>query len=287
MDAIPSLDEIQKVVFDLDADSSLGPDGFAGFFHRHCWDTIHEEKVAFMKGRKINENISLASELVNDLQKKRKDGNVGLKLDITQASDTVSLSFVLEVFKRYGLSDSWCTWIYNILNSDRISVLVNGSLEGFFKIDRGLRQDVLSRNISKLFKEGRMTHMVSRKGVAPTHLFFADDIMIFCKENMKSLRNLMDLLGKYQIASEQTVSRQKSKLYFGGGTLTRRGCIADFLGMSVATFPNRYSGVLLMPGKGYRSFVVGFDKICSPYEEGGFGLTQLRVTNKALLMRLW
>ncbi|XP_026417280.1 uncharacterized protein LOC113312758 [Papaver somniferum] len=59
---------------------------------------VSEEQVAFMKGRNIHENISVASEMVNELKTKRKDGNLGLKLDITQAFDTVSWSFVLEFF---------------------------------------------------------------------------------------------------------------------------------------------------------------------------------------------
>ncbi|XP_026420067.1 uncharacterized protein LOC113316049 [Papaver somniferum] len=334
---------------------------------------ISEEQVAFMKGKNIHENISLASEMVNGTQIKRKDGNVGLKLDITQAFDTVSWTFILEVFRRYGFSESWCDWILQILKSARILVLVNGSPEGFFSIGRGLRQgdplspiifvlieDVLRRNITKLFKEGKMTHMVNRKGIAPTHLFFADDIMIFCKDNMKSLRNLVDLLGLYQRASGQTISREKSKLYFGGGSLNRRATISQFLGMPIAGFPDRYLGVKLIPGavkyhhvanavekikeqlagwkgrmlsfqdrvvlvksviasysiqnmavykwprkfiheceaairnflwsgdsKVSRSFVVAYDKICAPYEEGGLGLTQLSVMNKALLMSLW
>ncbi|XP_026400459.1 uncharacterized protein LOC113296367 [Papaver somniferum] len=49
---------------------------------------VSEEQVAFMKGRNIHENISLASEMVNELHIKRKDGNIGLKLDISQAFDT-------------------------------------------------------------------------------------------------------------------------------------------------------------------------------------------------------
>ncbi|XP_026433436.1 uncharacterized protein LOC113330844 [Papaver somniferum] len=167
MDQLPSIDEIHAEVFDLGADSAPGPDGFAGFFYRHCWEIIREdlvnailfcwsnrfiphgvssllmllpkvrgantlrnfrttglsnfffkiftnilatwlgsvldnliseEQVAFMKGRNIHENISLASEMVNETQIKRKDGNVGLKLDITQAFDAVGWTFILEVF---------------------------------------------------------------------------------------------------------------------------------------------------------------------------------------------
>ncbi|XP_026399699.1 uncharacterized protein LOC113295582 [Papaver somniferum] len=301
MDMIPSPEEIKQAVFDLSADSAPGPDGFSGCFYRHCWDIIHDDltkaiihcwnagsipngvnssfiilldKVAFMKGRNIHENIILASEMVNELHYKRKDGNIGLKLDISQAFDT----------------------------SARISVILNGSPEGYFKINIGLRQG-----------------------------------------NSKSLHNLVDLLGRYQRASGQTVCRQKSKIYYGGGSSSWCNYIAYYLGMSVATFPDRYLGVQIMPGivryrhisnvvekirnqlagwrgsyyihnmaiykwprkfilqceRAIRNFiwsgdsninrvvVVAFDKIYCPFEEGGLGLTHMATMNKALIMKLW
>ncbi|XP_026448425.1 uncharacterized protein LOC113348777 [Papaver somniferum] len=253
---------------------------------------VYEEQVAFMKGRNIHENISLASELINELHINRKDGNLGLKLDISQAFDTVSWSFVLEVFRRYGFSEHWCTWISHIFNSARIPILLNGSPEGFFKINRGLRQgdplsplifvlmeDVLSRNITKLFAEKRMSYMVTRGG------------------NLRSINNLVDLLGKYQYASGQSVCCQKSKIYYGGGSLSRRNYLVDYLGMSVATFPDRYLGVQIMPGavrnfswsgdsNVSRAVVVAYDKICCPFEEGVWA-SRMATMNSAMLMKLW
>ncbi|XP_026443388.1 uncharacterized protein LOC113343416 [Papaver somniferum] len=233
MDQLPSIDEIHAAVFDLGADSAPGPDGFAGFFYGHCWEIIREDLVNAIlfcwsnifiphgvnssllmllpkeRGANTLRNfrpIGLTSEMVNETQIKRKHSNVRLKLDITQAFDAVSWTFILEVFRRYGFSESWCDWILQILKSARISVPVNGSPEGFFSIDRGLRQG-----------------------------------------NMKSLRNLVDFLGLYQRASGQTVSREKSKLYFGGGSLNMRATISAFLGMPIAIFPDRYLGVKVMP----------------------------------------
>ncbi|XP_026398972.1 uncharacterized protein LOC113294812 [Papaver somniferum] len=197
-----------------------------------------------MNGRNIHENTALASELINEISTERKYGNVGLKLDIAQAFDTVSLEFIIEVFKHYGFSENWCSWILSILNSARISVLINGSPEGFFSISR----DVLSRNLSKLFARRSMHSIFSKKGVAPTHLLFVDDILIFCRGNLQSLQNLKNMLGMYQRASGQYVSYAKSKFYYGGGTGSRAIAITNYMGMERATFPDKYLGIQLKPG---------------------------------------
>ncbi|VFQ77929.1 unnamed protein product [Cuscuta campestris] len=42
---IPSLDEVQQAVWDLDSSSASGPDGFNGLFFRSCWDIIKEDML--------------------------------------------------------------------------------------------------------------------------------------------------------------------------------------------------------------------------------------------------
>ncbi|XP_026437049.1 uncharacterized protein LOC113335131 [Papaver somniferum] len=310
MDEIPSMEEIKNAVFDLGGDSAPGPDGFSGCFYRHCWDVVQYDLVraiTYCWQRQIiphgaNFSLIILLSKVRGANTLRNFRPVGLK-----------------VFRRYGFSQSWCSWILAILNSARISILLNGSPEGFFKINRGLRQG-----------------------------------------NMKSLHNLLALLGKYQSASGQTICRQKSKIYYGGGSLSRCGTITNLLGMEVTTFPDRYLGVQIMHGavkyrhicnviekiknqlsvwKGKllsfqdkvvlinlvianyaihnmavykwprkfvqqaervirnflwsgdaevaRKFVVGYPKVCCPLKEGGLGITSMVVTNKALLMKLY
>ncbi|XP_026399009.1 uncharacterized protein LOC113294849 [Papaver somniferum] len=51
---------------------------------------ISPQQCAFIKNRNIHEQFLLASELVNELSVKRRGGNLGLKLDISQAYDTMS-----------------------------------------------------------------------------------------------------------------------------------------------------------------------------------------------------
>ncbi|XP_026399197.1 uncharacterized protein LOC113295052 [Papaver somniferum] len=100
---------------------------------------ISPQQVAYVKGRSIHEQVLLASELVNEMKVKRRGGNVGIKLDISQAYDSVSWEFLIKVLIQYGFSASWCDWIITLFKSARMSVMVNGGPCGFFQVERGLR----------------------------------------------------------------------------------------------------------------------------------------------------
>ncbi|XP_026384210.1 uncharacterized protein LOC113279756 [Papaver somniferum] len=132
----------------------------------------------------------------------------------------------------------------------------------FFSVGRGLRQgvplspilfvlmeDVLSINISALMEKGEMQPMVMKNGIHPTHLFFADDVFIFCNGGKKSLKNLFKLLDEYQVVSSQIINKNKSKLFVDGNSHIRRKLISNTIHMEVAKFPGKYFGVYLAPGK--------------------------------------
>ncbi|XP_026400560.1 uncharacterized protein LOC113296467 [Papaver somniferum] len=283
---------------------------------------ISMQQGAFIKGRNIQDRIVLASEMINELNIKRRGGNVGMKLDITQAYDSLIWNFLFEVLRRFGFSEIGIHWLRRLFESARISVLVNGSPCGFFGVGRGLRQgdplspilfildeEVLSRNVTSMVQDGRLQAMVNRGGRQPSHLMFADDIFIFCNGNKRSLDNLMVMLGKYQSSSGQVVNIAKSKCFVGGVTDTRKNEIANYLHMDLSAFPDNMpvynmsvynwpKSVIKECEKIIRNFLwsadpavkklvtAKWDEVNSPISEGGMGLRRLEIMNKALLMKL-
>ncbi|XP_026419623.1 uncharacterized protein LOC113315575 [Papaver somniferum] len=218
--------------------------------------------MAYVKGRCIQDQILLASELVNEMPKKRRCGNVALKLDISQAYDSVSWEFLFQVLQKIGFSKNWCDWLHILFKSAKISVIVNGGPCGFFSVGRGLRQgdplspilfvlmeEVLSKGITQMVNEGLIVSMVERKGIHPTHLFFADDVFIFWNGAKKSILSLMRLLEDYQKCSRQIINRHKSKMFIDGASELRKLQIKEIIQMEISSFPDKYLGVMLIIGR--------------------------------------
>ncbi|XP_026383920.1 uncharacterized protein LOC113279438 [Papaver somniferum] len=220
---------------------------------------ISPQQFAFIKGRNIHEQALLASELVNEMSTTRRGGNLSLKLDISQAYDTMSWEFLYRTMKKLGFSAKFCNCIL-VLKSSKISIMLNGGPIGFFGIGRGLKhplspilfiiaEDVLSRNIQKMVIEHKIQPMVVRNGFHPTHLLFADDILLFCNGSKRSITNLKSLLVDYQAASGQIINADKSKCFVHGTSDTRRRQIAAFFHMNLSCYPDKYLGVMLVQGK--------------------------------------
>jgi hypothetical protein len=128
----------------------------------------------------------------------------------------------------YGLPQSAISTIIKCVSSVQFSILINGSPSHPFKPQRGLRQgdplspylfiicaDVLSGLIEKAQQE-KLIHGVKIVSAAPeiTHLFFADDNLLFCRANTMEIDNLNNIISTYQNASGQLVNMAKSEMMF-------------------------------------------------------------------------
>jgi hypothetical protein len=134
-----------------------------------------------------------------------------LKIDITKAFDTRDWNFLLKVLRSFGFNAVFCNWIHVILKSAFLSVSSNGKSHGYFNCNRGVRQgdplspllfclaeDVLSRSIFKLVSQGSLDLIKgTRHFHVPSHSFYADDLMIYCKGNLAGLKSLKDLFTRY------------------------------------------------------------------------------------------
>lgn len=108
------------------------------------------------------------------------------------------------------------------------SILINGHPTDLFHPSRGIRQgdplspyifiicaEVLSGLITKSQQDG-LIHGISIATNAPeiTHLWYADDSILFCGAKPEEVTVIMQILKLYQEASEQRVNLDKSDMIF-------------------------------------------------------------------------
>ncbi|MCH80179.1 ribonuclease H protein [Trifolium medium] len=224
---------------------------------------VSEEQKGFIHGRNIRDCLCIASEAANLLHHKAFGGNLILKIDIRKAFDTLEWPFLLKVLKKFGFNDLFCNWISAILNSAYLSVSINGKSHGYFSCSRGVRQgdplspllfclaeDVLSRGISLLVSQGKFSLInCTRNFNIPSHSFYADDLLLFCKGNVVGLKAIKCLLDDYALNSGQVVSNSKSTIFSGAISPSRLNTIVQLLNFSVGALPFLYLGVPIFKGK--------------------------------------
>ncbi|XP_058742694.1 uncharacterized protein LOC131615239 [Vicia villosa] len=234
---------------------------------------ISKEQKGFVIGRNIKDCICLTSEAINILNNKSFSGNVALKIDISKAFDTLSWDFLLKTLKCFGFCSKFCSWIRTLLHSAMLSIGFNGKQAGYFQCSNGVRQgdplspllfclaeEVLSRGISNLVENNLINLIKATKtAFVPSHTLYADDIMIFCRGDIKSITAIAKLLNDYASCSGQICNTSKSLIYAGGMTQTRFKFLADLIGFKMAFPPFLYLGAPIFIGRAkptYFLFVV-------------------------------
>ncbi|CAL5432114.1 unnamed protein product [Camellia sinensis] len=83
-----------------------------------------------------------------------------------------------------------------------------------------------------------------------THLFFADDALLFAKANRRECQALKAILDAYSFASGQSINFEKSGILFSANTPEGvKSEITNLLGMSPSIRGTKYLGLSLFWGR--------------------------------------
>lgn len=101
-----------------------------------------------------------------------------------------------------------------------------------------------------MVQQGNLVPMSGPRGhTVPSHVLYADDLLIFCKGTKKNMECLMTIFNRYAEASGQCISKEKSEVYNGSIPSNKFLNIVDILGFGVGHLPFIYLGVPLFKGK--------------------------------------
>ena len=142
-------------------------------------------------------------------------GFMALKLDMSKAYDRVEWKFLELMMKRMGFADNWVALVMECVSTVSYSILINGEPSSIIHPARGLKQgDPLSPFLFFFCTEGLHSliqhaaasgHIrgvsICKKGPRLTHLFFANDSLLFCRASIAECHKIHALLGSYERAS--------------------------------------------------------------------------------------
>ena len=169
-------------------------------------------QAAFVPGRKGVDNAIIVQEIIHSLSKKKgKVGYMALKIDLEKAYDKLEWSFIREVLIRANLPAELIDIIMSCISTVSTSILFNGEALELIYPSRGIRQgDPLSPYLFILCMEylgqlivekcnAKLWQPVkaSSSGPAFSHLFFADDLVLFARADGTNCSTIRDVLDKF------------------------------------------------------------------------------------------
>ena len=162
---------------------------------------ISNSQSAFVPGRLITDNTSIAFEMIHRMRNRRrgKVGHMAVKLDISKAYDKVEWNFLEKIMLSLGFPMQWVDLAMSTVRSASYSVIFNSEPCGYITSSRGIKQgDPLSpylflfcvEGLSSLLRQATLNNhtkglLSCHGGVRISHLLFTDDSLLFYEAKLE------------------------------------------------------------------------------------------------------
>lgn len=184
-----------------------------------------------------------------------------IKIDLEKTYDCLEWSFIRDTLHLFKFPEHLISLVMSCVSSSTISVLFNffwgGGALDVFHPSRGIRQgdplspyifimcmEVLGALISEKC-EAKLWNPVkaSQGGIGFSHLFFADDLVLFTKVDRKNCLAVCEVLDSFCSMSGEKVSNEKPRVFFSPNVSGQdRVVFGDILGFRSTSSLGKYLG---------------------------------------------
>ncbi|ONI22208.1 hypothetical protein PRUPE_2G114200 [Prunus persica] len=216
---------------------------------------------------------------------KGEKGFMAWKIDLSKVYDRLSWNFIEVVLHEVGLPTSLIQLIMEYVSSVTYQVCVNEDLTSTFTPSNGTRQgDPLSPYLFVLCID-KLSHLIMeavgkqiwkpikayQAGPAVSHLFFADDLILFAEASSHQARTMLRPFFKEVAANISCIC---------GSPLTTN--LGKYLRMPL--LHSRVTKVTYsnLVDKKHKIHLCQWDLVCKPKSKGGLGLKKTHDINQAL-----
>ncbi|XP_062089670.1 uncharacterized protein LOC133796206 [Humulus lupulus] len=220
--------DVKRALFSISSIKSPSPDGFgsaADYRPIECCNRlykciskmlcfrlakilpmlIHQNQGAFIKNRQLAHNILILQDLLHGYTRKNITPRCLIKIDLSKAYDSIDWVFLEDILSAFCFPSKFAQWIMICLTDTSYSLMLNGRLQGSFAGRKGLRQgdpispllfvlvmEYLTRLLNQVSQHRKFCFHPMSKNLHLVNLCFANDLILFCKGNFRSVQLLME-----------------------------------------------------------------------------------------------
>lgn len=155
-------------------------------------------------------------------------GKVGINIELHKAYDQVNWHVLLHMLDAHGFNEKFNLLIFRCMSSVKLKMLLNGSCYGSIPMERGIQQgdpispflfviflELIFRMLAKLKNDGDIQGIkIGRTAPPISHLFFTNDIFIFCKASVDQTTKVINCLEKSYSWTSQSFNPMKIGCFF-------------------------------------------------------------------------
>uniref|UniRef100_A0A3P9LA26 Reverse transcriptase domain-containing protein n=1 Tax=Oryzias latipes TaxID=8090 RepID=A0A3P9LA26_ORYLA len=181
---------------------------------------IHLDQTGFIHQRQTHDSLRRTLHIIWNIQQNKTQAML-MGLDAEKAFDTVRWTFLFKVLEKYGLHKILIQALQAVYNNPTARIKINGSLTKPFTLERSCRQGcpcspllfaLFIEPLSQLIRQAKEITGVKIGGQEHKLSLFADDVLIYLTQPLKSLPILMSSLKEFGQLSGYRLNVQKTQI---------------------------------------------------------------------------